>query len=110
MLLLFFYKKKKGCWRLFFYFFVCIKDEAGTIYYFNETTGESRWDKPKEEEKDNEEKDNEEKDNGEEDNEEEEEEIQAEDTYIRGLNPNELKKLVRFSKFYLNRFYSNFLM
>ncbi|KAI9272086.1 Rho GTPase activation protein [Helicostylum pulchrum] len=58
-------------------------DEAGTIYYFNETTGESRWDKP------NEEKDNEEEGN----EEEEEEETQAEDTYIQGLNPNELKKL-----------------
>ncbi|KAL7311971.1 hypothetical protein PS15m_009677 [Mucor circinelloides] len=55
-------------------------DQDGTIYYFNESTGESRWDKPEEPEKDEPpplpQRDD------------------SADTFIQGLNPNELQKLV----------------
>jgi hypothetical protein len=55
-------------------------DQEGTIYYFNESTGESRWDKPEEEENDNfsplPQRDD------------------STDTFIQGLNSNELQKLV----------------
>lgn len=68
-------------------FFVTL-DEEGTIYYFNEFTGESRWERPADELQ-------------EEDEEEEEEEQSGEikrdeslDSYVQGLQPDELKKLV----------------
>lgn len=55
-------------------------DQEGTIYYFNDSTGESRWDKPGEEERDDPpplpQRDD------------------SADTFIQGLNSNELQKLV----------------
>lgn len=55
-------------------------DQEGTIYYFNESTGKSRWDKPGEEESDDPpplpQRDD------------------SADTFIQGLNSNELQKLV----------------
>jgi hypothetical protein len=59
----------------------CIIDDEGTIYYFNERTGESRWDKPCSE--------------GEEEEEEEGDYKRDEsmETFIQGLQPEELKKL-----------------
>ncbi|KAI7888660.1 Rho GTPase activation protein [Mucor mucedo] len=68
-------------------------DEEGTIYYFNEFTGESRWERPADE------LEEEKEEEGEEDEEEEEErrgEIKRDESlesYAQSLQPDELKKL-----------------
>jgi hypothetical protein len=56
--------------------FLCLLDEDGTIYYFNESTGESRWDKPTTEILDDVQRD------------------ESFETFIQGLKPEELTKLV----------------
>lgn len=63
--------------------FPCSLDEDGTIYYFNESTGESRWDKPTEMLDTDAQRD------------------ESFETFIQGLKPEELKKLVKYTNNYI---------